>query len=229
MQKLAKSLMMSVRKRIKDKNFALPGQGSGTSGKGSGSYPIHDRKHGALALSFAKRNLTRGKLSQEDYNSIVAKVHAKYPTMGKKAAAIIPIKSADVKPKLTPKETKQLLDSDLKRKSQWVNDRVTDTRTLEEAANEEADSMVSDVKYDVNLLALARSMGGIDKLQAYVKAQLLRQAKTCDSTKPFRIKNSGEHSVAIHKVASSLDDAKGMLPYTFRAAFLDELEKNTGG
>ncbi len=85
MDKTAKVLTENARQRIKKKNFALPGKGEGPEGKGSGSYPIPDIKHGRNALARAKQQLKAGNLSQAEYDEIVAKVHAKYPGIGKEA------------------------------------------------------------------------------------------------------------------------------------------------
>lgn len=182
---------------------------------------VHN-SHGALALTFAKRNLNRGKLSQEDYQAIVGRVRSKYPTMGKEASMK---KIAEDKPKLTPKETKQLLDADLMRRSRWVTNRTGADVTIEETAAEEAACMITDAKTDANIIRLARSMGGIDKLQEYCRSRLISLAKTKGNKKDACIMNSGEHPPTIHKVAMQLDAVGGMLPYTFKAAFLDELEK----
>lgn len=89
MNKTAKVLTENARMRIKKKNFALPGKGEGPEGKGSGSYPIPDAKHGRNALARASQQLKAGNLSQAEYDKIVAKVHAKYPSIGKAAALLL--------------------------------------------------------------------------------------------------------------------------------------------
>ena len=69
----------AARKALPRSDFALPGKGAGPSGKGSGSYPIPDRSHAANALS---RVSQFG--SSAEKAAVRAKVHAKYPDMGKK-------------------------------------------------------------------------------------------------------------------------------------------------
>jgi hypothetical protein len=73
-RKIAHELTTLGRKHIKPGNFALPG----------GRYPINDRAHARNALARAAQMLKRGKLSHSEYNTIVAKVHARYPTIGEK-------------------------------------------------------------------------------------------------------------------------------------------------
>lgn len=57
-------------------DFALPGKGEGPKGAGSGSYPIPDRSHAANALARSSGKPVAA--------AVRAKVHAKYPDMGKK-------------------------------------------------------------------------------------------------------------------------------------------------
>jgi hypothetical protein len=64
------------RQKIPSKDFALPGKGEGKSGKGSGSYPIPDKSHARNALARAS-----GKSVE---STVRAKVHAKFPDIGKK-------------------------------------------------------------------------------------------------------------------------------------------------
>ena len=64
-----KVLTAAARKKIKGKNFAMPG---------SRSYPIQDRAHARNALSRAAQSKTKG-----SYKAIAAKVHAKYPDLGR--------------------------------------------------------------------------------------------------------------------------------------------------
>lgn len=48
-------LSTSQRNALPKSKFALPGKGEGKSGKGSGSYPMPDKKHAAVAKGYAKR------------------------------------------------------------------------------------------------------------------------------------------------------------------------------
>src|SRR5215469_10213912 len=68
-----------ARQKLSSKSFALPGRGKGKGGKGAGSYPIPDRSHGANALSRVSQHGT-----PEEKRIVRAKVHAKWPDMGKK-------------------------------------------------------------------------------------------------------------------------------------------------
>ena len=63
-------LTAKARKAIPKKDFAVPGKAPG-----SGSYPIEDRRHAANALA---RSSGKPVAAQ-----VRAKVHAKYPDMGK--------------------------------------------------------------------------------------------------------------------------------------------------
>lgn len=69
-------LSMAQRKALPSTSFALPGKGKGPSGKGSGSYPIPDASHARNALARAS-----GKPVEA---AVRAKVHAKFPGIGKK-------------------------------------------------------------------------------------------------------------------------------------------------
>jgi hypothetical protein len=71
-------LSASDRKRLPSSSFALPGKGEGKSGKGSGSYPIPDAPHARNALS---RVAQHGSSSEKA--AVRAKVHRKYPNIGK--------------------------------------------------------------------------------------------------------------------------------------------------
>lgn len=68
-------LNMKARKKLPSSSFALPGKGSGPSGKGSGSYPIPDASHARNALARAS-----GKPVEA---TVRAKVKAKFPNIGK--------------------------------------------------------------------------------------------------------------------------------------------------
>ena len=70
LKKTGKDLTARGRKQVKEKNFALPGD----------RYPIHDRSHARNALA---RVAQHG--SPEEQAMVRAKVHAKYPGIGKKA------------------------------------------------------------------------------------------------------------------------------------------------
>lgn len=61
-------LTAKQRKSMPKKDFAIP-----KKAPGPGSYPIKDRKHGAVALGYAKKN---GKTA-----TVKPKVCAKYPTL----------------------------------------------------------------------------------------------------------------------------------------------------
>jgi len=55
------------RKKLPASDFAGPDR----------SYPVEDRRHAANAKSRAKQMLNRGRLSQEQYDKIVAKANRK--------------------------------------------------------------------------------------------------------------------------------------------------------
>jgi hypothetical protein len=71
-------LTAAARKKLPSKSFALPGKGSGPQGKGAGSYPIPDKSHARNALA---RVAQHGSSSEKA--KVRAKVHAKYPGIGK--------------------------------------------------------------------------------------------------------------------------------------------------
>jgi hypothetical protein len=71
-------LTTKARKKLPSSSFALPGKGKGPSGKGAGSYPIPDKSHARNALS---RVAQHGSSAQKA--KVRAKVHAKYPGIGK--------------------------------------------------------------------------------------------------------------------------------------------------
>ena len=66
------------RQSLPSSDFALPGRGSGPKGAGSGSYPIPDRSHAQNALARVSQHGTSA-----EKRAVRAKVHAKYPDMGK--------------------------------------------------------------------------------------------------------------------------------------------------
>jgi len=67
-------LDMAARKRLPSKDFALPGKGTGKSGKGSGSYPIPDKSHARNALARSSGKPVAA--------AVRAKVKAKFPSIG---------------------------------------------------------------------------------------------------------------------------------------------------
>jgi hypothetical protein len=71
-------LTTSARQKLKSSSFALPGKGTGKGGKGPGSYPIPDPSHARNALA---RVAQHG--SSAEKATVRAKVHAKYPSIGK--------------------------------------------------------------------------------------------------------------------------------------------------
>jgi hypothetical protein len=72
-------LSMGQRKKLPAKSFALPGKGEGPSGKGAGSYPIPDASHARNALARVSQHGSSAEKSR-----VRAKVHAKFPNIGKK-------------------------------------------------------------------------------------------------------------------------------------------------
>lgn len=71
-------LSTKQRKSLPKSSFALPGKGTGKEGKGPGSYPIPDKSHARNALA---RVAQHGSSSEKA--KVRAKVHAKYPDIGK--------------------------------------------------------------------------------------------------------------------------------------------------
>jgi hypothetical protein len=71
-------LSYAARQKMPKSSFALPGKGTGPKGKGGGSYPIPDKAHARNALA---RVAQHG--SSEEKARVRAKVHAKYPNIGK--------------------------------------------------------------------------------------------------------------------------------------------------
>jgi len=79
-------LTTAARKKLPSKSFALPGKGAGPHGKGAGSYPIPDRSHARNALARVSQHGTASEKA-----TVRAKVHAKYPDIGKKqVGGVIP-------------------------------------------------------------------------------------------------------------------------------------------
>jgi len=71
-------LSSASRQKLPSSSFALPGKGSGKSGKGSGSYPIPDRSHAQNALARVAQHGTPAEKA-----TVRAKVKARFG-MGKK-------------------------------------------------------------------------------------------------------------------------------------------------
>lgn len=72
-------LTTKARKALPSSSFALPGKGTGPSGKGPGSYPIPDKAHARNALARVSQHG-----SSAEKAKVRAKVHAKYPDIGEK-------------------------------------------------------------------------------------------------------------------------------------------------
>ena len=77
LEKLARVLTDNARAKVKKRGMGLPGNAEKGRGAVVGSYPMPDRRHAAVAKSFAKRNLDRGRLTQAEYDRIVAKADRK--------------------------------------------------------------------------------------------------------------------------------------------------------
>jgi hypothetical protein len=75
-------LTASDRQALPKTDFALPGQGAGPNGAGSGSYPIPDASHGRNALSRVSANGTPAEKA-----TVSAAVHRKFPGIGEKSRA----------------------------------------------------------------------------------------------------------------------------------------------
>ena len=69
------------RQAMPSADFALPGKGEGPKGAGAGSYPIPDASHARNALA---RVAQHGSAAEKA--TVRAKVHAKYPDIGKDRA-----------------------------------------------------------------------------------------------------------------------------------------------
>lgn len=75
-------LTIKQRKSLPASDFAMPGQGEGASGKGAGSYPIPDASHARNALARVAQHGTPTEKAK-----VRARVHKKFPGIGKKKAA----------------------------------------------------------------------------------------------------------------------------------------------
>ena len=72
------ALNMKQREKLPSKDFALPGKGSGTGGKGPGSYPIDTKARARNALARGAQHA-----SPAEQATIKRKVEAKYPSIDK--------------------------------------------------------------------------------------------------------------------------------------------------
>jgi hypothetical protein len=72
-------LSAKQRQNLPRSSFALPGKGKGPKGAGAGSYPIPDASHARNALARVSQHG-----SPAEKAAVRAKVHAKYPNIGKK-------------------------------------------------------------------------------------------------------------------------------------------------
>jgi hypothetical protein len=72
-------LTAKARQSMPKSDFALPGKGEGPKGAGAGSYPIPDASHARNALARVSQHG-----SPEQKAKVRAKVHAKFPNIGKK-------------------------------------------------------------------------------------------------------------------------------------------------
>ena len=75
-------LTTAARRKLPSGAFALPGKGKGPGGKGAGSYPIPDAAHARNALARVSQHGSSGEKA-----AVRAKVHARYPQIGKPAQA----------------------------------------------------------------------------------------------------------------------------------------------
>jgi hypothetical protein len=71
-------LSAKQRQALPKSSFALPGKGKGPKGAGAGSYPIPDASHARNALARVSQHGTSAQKA-----AVRAKVHAKYPNIGK--------------------------------------------------------------------------------------------------------------------------------------------------
>ena len=75
---LMAKLTMKERKKIPSGDFALPGKGEGSHGKGAGSYPIPDKSHARNALARVSQHG-----SPAEKATVRAKVRSKFPGISK--------------------------------------------------------------------------------------------------------------------------------------------------
>ena len=72
-------LTAKTRQNLPKSDFALPGAGKGPKGAGAGSYPIPDPSHARNALARVSQHGSPAEKAR-----VRAKVHNKYPGIGKK-------------------------------------------------------------------------------------------------------------------------------------------------
>lgn len=72
-------LTATARQKLPSNKFGLPGKGEGPKGKGSGSYPMPDKKHAAVAKGYAKRFASPAERAKIDAkaNRILGKSNSK--------------------------------------------------------------------------------------------------------------------------------------------------------
>ena len=70
-------LTAARRKSLPKSEFALPGKGAGSDGKGSGSYPIPDKAHARNALARGAQHASPAELA-----TIKRRVRERYPSIG---------------------------------------------------------------------------------------------------------------------------------------------------
>lgn len=80
--KLAKVLTTTAREHVSKKNFALPEKKNSHNPAGEGGYPIPDKAHARNALARVSQHG-----SPSEKSRVRAKVHAKYPDIGKEKKA----------------------------------------------------------------------------------------------------------------------------------------------
>jgi hypothetical protein len=71
-------LTAAARQHLPKSDFAMPGHGKGPKGAGAGSYPIPDASHARNALARVSQHGSSAEKAR-----VRAKVHAKYPDIGK--------------------------------------------------------------------------------------------------------------------------------------------------
>lgn len=74
-------LNAAARKALPKKDFAAPATRSKSGGKGG--FPINDKTHAEKALQMAPRSEHAGNISHAQVENIRAKVHKKFPEIGK--------------------------------------------------------------------------------------------------------------------------------------------------
>lgn len=74
-------ITVAGRRALARSQFALPPRKGKTAKRVKGSYPIDTAARGRDALSRGKAAVRRGRLTKSQYETIVRRVHAKYPNM----------------------------------------------------------------------------------------------------------------------------------------------------